>query len=136
MAFEFDVGPEGWFPASQVSTWEVRDGLWRGTATGGDPYLVRSRVRFQGEDVRRVSVRMRATAGSGLALFWTTAASPVWAEDKTMRLPFADRNTMHEYVFQVATHPLWRGQTIPALRLDPFEGGPGGDFEIDSIRGE
>jgi hypothetical protein len=136
VSFEFTDGPDGWAPVSQVPDWHVREGRWQGVATGGDPYLHRMRLRVDGSQCSRVVVRERATAGQGLALYWLTADSRSWGEDKVLRLPFTNRAEFNQYVFEVGRHAQWKGHTIVALRLDPFEGDGGGNFELDYIRGE
>jgi hypothetical protein len=78
---------------------------------------------------------MCVTAGSGGQLFWTTESSPHFAEDKTVRFPIVADGQMHDYRLEPGKHPLWCGQTITAIRIDPGNGADSGDFAIDYLRG-
>ena len=135
IAFDFDQGLEGWIAASQIEDLRVENGTLTGHATGGDPYLHRVRLKVNGDRCPAVRVRARATSGQGIALFWVTEDSPEWAENKAIHLGFTPGPGFREHLFDVGKHPLWSGKTITGIRLDPIEGGSGGDFEIDYVRG-
>ena len=134
--YNFDRSLQGWTPAHQIDRLEITNGVLRGVASGGDPYLHQTRLRLDGNSCRRIVVRARATSGTGLALFWITAEDRQWSESKSIHLPFTNRIQWVEYGFEVGRHPLWTNQTIIGLRLDPLEGGSGGEFEVDWIRGD
>jgi len=136
IAFEFDRSPEGWLPAHHVASMDVEDGVLRGQITGGDPYLVRTLVRVSGDDYPVIRLRMRVTAGYGGQFFWTTESSPGFAEDKTVRFAIQPDGQFHEYRLEPGRDPAWAGQTITALRIDPGNGAPSGEFAIDYVRGE
>jgi len=72
----------------------------------------------------------------GGQLFWTTESAPAFDEDKTVRFAVQPDGQFHEYVLKPGGHPLWAGQTITALRIDPTGGAPSGEFAIDYVRGE
>ena len=76
-----------------------------------------------------------ASAGASIGLYWITADSPVWGEDKAIHLPLQPGGGFNQYLFDVGQSPGWARKTIIGLRLDPLEGGTGGDFEVDYIRG-
>ena len=65
---------------------------------------------------------MRLTAGGGAQLFWTTQASPGFSEAKSLRFPIRASAEFHEYRIEPGRHPLWRGQIITAIRIDPTSG--------------
>lgn len=134
IAFEFAETAEGWLPAHDVADLTVRDGSLTGRITGNDPYVTRSMVRVRGEDCRALVLRIRATAGGG-QLFWMTQDSPAFTEDKSLRLQVQPDGQFHEYRLEVGKHPAWAGQTITGLRIDPCDGGQGGEFAIDYVRG-
>jgi hypothetical protein len=134
--YNFDRSLQGWTPAHQIDRLEVSGGLLRGTASGGDPYLHQTRLQLDGNTCHRIVVRAKAGSGSGLALYWITADDRQWAKNKSIHLPFTNRQQFIEYVFEVGQHPLWTNHTVVGLRLDPLEGPTGGDFEIDYIRGD
>ncbi len=135
IAFEFDGSADGWAPAHHVASLEVADGVLHGKITGGDPYLIRTRLRVEGDAAPVIRLRMRVTAGQGGQLFWTTRASPGFAEDKTVRFALQADGRFHEYRLEPGRDPKWSGQTITALRIDPGNGVPSGRFAIDYVRG-
>lgn len=134
--FDFDSGTGGWLPANQITSWTLEGGWLRGAASGSDPYLHRTRLRVDGSRCTRIAVRSRASAGNAIALYWTTEDSPAWAEAKSIHLTLRPGTNFTQYLFEVGKHALWAGKTITAIRLDPLEGGGGGTFDIDYIRGD
>jgi hypothetical protein len=90
---------------------------------------------LDGDRCKEVRVRARATTGGGIALFWVTDDSPDWGENKGIHLGLTPGSEFREYMFPVGSHPLWSGKTITGIRLDPTEGGAGGNFEVDYVRG-
>lgn len=134
--YNFNRSLEGWSPANQIQRLTVTEGQLQGVATGGDPYLHQTRLRLNGNACHRIVVRLRAQSGHGLALYWITTDDPYWSESKSIHLPFAGGIDWNEYNFEVGWHPQWSNRTIIGLRLDPLEGGPGGEFAIDFIRGD
>ena len=79
---------------------------------------------------------MRVTAGGGGQLYWATESSPSIAEDKVIVFPIQADGQFHEYRLEPGKHPLWAGQTITTLRIDPGNGAPSADYAIDFIRSE
>ena len=136
IAFTFDSDMEGWSPVNQIDNLTSEDGILKGAATGGDPYMNRSRVKVDGNLYKTVKVRAKSNFGNGIAIYWITADSPDWAEDKVIHLPLAPDYRFREFVFEVGRDNMWAGKTITGIRLDPVEGGTGGKFEVDYIRGE
>jgi hypothetical protein len=134
IAFDFTRGLEGWTPANQVEDLRAEAGLLKGLATGSNPYLHRTRLRVNGRPDDKLKVKSQSATGASTAVYWITADSPNWAEDKTIRLPFKPGLDFNEYVFEVGRHPLWAGKTIIGIRLDPADGGSGGEFAVESIR--
>jgi hypothetical protein len=135
IAFEFERSVEGWMPAHDVSDLKVLNGALVGAVTGRDPYIVRGLLRAAADVYPVLLLRMRVTAGSGGQLFWTTDSSPQFAEDKTVRFPITADGQFHDYRLEPGRHPLWSGQTITALRVDPGNGAQSGEFAIDYLRG-
>jgi hypothetical protein len=136
IAFDFARGLEGWMPANEVENLRVEGGLLKGLATGSNPYLHRTRLRVNGRPDEKLRVKSQSATGASIGLYWITEDSPHWAEDKAMRLPLKPGPDFSEYVFEVGRHPLWAGKTITAIRLDPMDGGNGGEFAVQSIVSE
>jgi hypothetical protein len=136
IAFDFGRGLGGWMAAHEVENLRAEGGRLKGLATGSNPYLHRTRLRVQGRADDRLRVAAQSAAGASIAVYWITADSPDWGEDKTMRLPFSPGPDFNEYVFAVGQHFHWAGRTIIGLRLDPVDGSTGGEFAVQSIRAE
>ena len=133
LAFDFTRGLEGWVPVNEVEDLRAEGGLLKGLATGSNPYLHRTRLRVQGRPEDRLVIKSQSATGASIGLYWITEDRPHWGEDKTLRLPFRPGPDFSESVFEVGRHPLWAGKTIIGLRLDPADGGPGGEFKVESI---
>jgi hypothetical protein len=87
-----------------------------------------------GDGCATIVFRMRVTGGQIGQLYWMTEASPEFAEDRDAKFELQPRGEFDDYEVNVGDHPLWRGQRITALRIDPNTGAPGSEFEIDWIR--
>jgi hypothetical protein len=135
ISFEFDTRSEGWSAANDVGQMAIVDGALTGRVTGPDPYLVRTLIRAAGSKFPTIRIRLRVTAGQGGQFFWTTAASPAFAEDKQITFPLVPDGQFHEYRLDGGSHPAWSGQTITGIRIDPGGGAPQGEFAIDYVRG-
>jgi len=133
--FGFDTSAEGWVAQHDVAALSVRGGALCGTLTGPDPYLVRGRLRVDGDACPVVVIRLRVTAGRGGQFYWTTASAPRFAEDKVLAFAVRADGEFHEVRLRPGRHALWSGQTITAIRLDPVHGARRGQFAVDSIRG-
>ena len=134
--FEFEESLEGWWAQNDIADLTVSNGCLEGIATGGDPYMVRLGMDVDGNSCSRIRIRMMTTAGKGAEFYWTTADSPNFAEDKTVKFPIISDGDYHEYVIEVGNHPLWKGKRITAIRIDPTGGAPDAKFSIDYVRGE
>jgi formylglycine-generating enzyme len=134
--FDFNSGFSGWRPVNQIEGAAVIDGAFVAKNTGNDPFMIWKGSGFDGAAWPTIVARVRSTSGNGIALYWTSAVSPNFAEDKAIHLPLVADGQYHEYRFDLSSHKLWMGQRVLDLRLDPVEGGSGGDFAVDSIIGQ
>ena len=135
IAFEFDESTEGWIAGAPRRL----AGRRRRRACGQDhrarPLPGPQLVRVAGDDCPVIRLRMRVTAGQGGQFFWTTESSPGFAEDKTVRFAVQPDGQFHEYRLEPGRDPAWAGQTITALRIDPGNAAPPGEFSVDYVRG-
>ena len=132
--FDFARGLEGWTPANEVEDLRAEGGLLKGLATGSNPYLHRTRLRVNGRPEDKLRVKSQSATGASIGLYWITKDSPHWDEDKAIHVAFKAGPDFSEYVFEVGQHSLWAGKTIIGIRLDPADGGNGGEFAVASIR--
>jgi len=136
IAFEFADSLDGWMAAHRVADLRIASGALTGRITGGDPYLIRMAMRFRGDACPAIRLRMRVTAGQGGEFYWTTEASPAFAPDKRIGFPLVADGQWHEYRLEPGKHPLWTGQTVTAIRIDPGNGAAQGELAIDYVRTE
>ena len=134
--FDFDASAEGWIPANELLPFDVVDGALVTSATGGDPYMTRSRTQVDGDAVRELSVRLAVTAGRGAQFYWATADDPTFSEARVANFPIEPDGQFHTYRIEVGDHQQWRGHKIVAIRFDPTVAAPGASIKIDWMRGE
>ncbi len=67
-------------------------------------------------------------------MYWSTDKSPGFDEDKSVRFKIIPDGRFHDYRLEMAQHPMWAGQTITGLRLDPCSGAGTGEFNINLLR--
>jgi len=135
LRFEFEEDTEGWEPANDLEPLQVRRGSLLARSTGSDPYMVRPLCRLDGDSIRYIRIRLRGTGNRGAQFYWTTLSSPGFDESKVIRFELPLDGEWQEVVLPVGEHPLWRGQTITGIRLDPGSAA-NTEVEIEWIRGE
>jgi len=136
LRFEFDQTRDGWLPANDIDDLLHRGLHLVGRIAGPDPYLIRSPVRVEGDAYPLLRLKMRLTAGTSGQFFWATESSPQFDEEKTIRFSVIPDNQFHEYRLELSRNPMWAGQVITAIRLDPTGGVNSGEFAIDYFRGD
>jgi hypothetical protein len=116
---------EGWFPAN-VECASVHSDAFHIDPTSSDPYLQSPplmNVSASAVKVIELRIASRAPDGNG-SIYFTTAASPAWGEDK--RMPFTVFNDGLWHAYRVlTTHSLWSG-LITGIRVDPAGTGRSG----------
>jgi hypothetical protein len=132
--FNDDADFEGWIPNSNTTGADVTGGLLLATSTSGDPFLTRASMDVAPDSVTSVVIGMRCSAGGTGQLFWDTEAEPGFSESKSVHFTVEGDGQMHYYFLDVASHDMWAGQRITALRIDPINVS-GADFAIDYIAG-
>lgn len=128
---------EGWSPLGGA-TLAADPGagvLVVGAAESADPGLAGPETSFAAADHGRLVLRARRTGGTGAArLYFATADEPEMDEAKAVAFEVPDDEAFHEVAIEAGENALWAG-TVTALRIDPFEEGPG-TLEIDFLRVE
>jgi len=135
-SWDFDEGVEGWSEANSCNVTSV-GGALQILVTGFDPYLFSGPCEISAAQHKKLRLRVRATGGIQLGLYWRSTASPSIGEDKRLGIPLPADGQWHELVFDLSGHPLWKG-TIVQLRLDvePADTPAGTMVEVDWIRAE
>ena len=131
--FDFAHDLHGWSSARQIGRLGLRDGHLAVEAKGNDPILVLAPCNIASERIARVRVRMSATAGTVVEFRWGTETTKRIDRGKILTVPLNADGQFHEYVFEVAKHPLWQG-LVKRLRFDPTDAE--GQVRIEWMRGE
>ncbi|WP_274362138.1 hypothetical protein [Paenibacillus thermotolerans] len=117
-----DGNAQGWIPIHNLADFKVAGGVMSARVTGGDPHLGNDNVEgVIGERDKTLTVRMSATAGSYVSVFFGTEQAPYYAEARRFDFVITADGNMHEYTVSVGDHPEWKGK-ITKLRMD-LEGG-------------
>ncbi|WP_156736546.1 hypothetical protein [Mycobacterium sp. E3298] len=130
-----DGDAQGWLPLSNLTPFDVSGGALHTSVNGGDPYLGNENVEgIIGERDKTLTVRMSATAGQYVSVFFATDTKPSYAETQRIDFTIQADGSMHDYTVAVGDHPLWKGK-ITKLRLD-LEGGDrsGAKMAFDEVR--
>ncbi|MEB3345813.1 G8 domain-containing protein [Aquimarina gracilis] len=83
-----------------------------------DPYIVRSGLKFQGNQVPQLKIRAKSEAAGTFQLFWTTTDQPGFAADRSVTVAPQTTNVFEELVFDMSNLNTWMGKTITKIRLD------------------
>lgn len=134
IAFDMRRDPAGWRPARDIRHVQMTAEGLRVTAAGNDPILVISPCNIDPAPIQRVRVRLSAGAGTMVEFRWGTESFERIDPNKVVQTPLRPGGEMQEVVLEVGQHPLWQGDRIKRLRLDP--GDAKGTFVIESIIGE
>ncbi len=132
--FEFMDSNEGWSPLHDVEDFGFAEGKLKGRITGPDPYVGRTLLRAESAGCPKVSIHMKVTVGEYAQFYWVTENAPEFNEQKVTVFKVLPDGEFHTYTMDLSQHPLWVGQTITSIRLDPTNGADTGEFEIDWIR--
>lgn len=120
-AWNFDDGPGGWTAMMGVSPLACENGALVFKTTSADPAIMTPLRGILARKYTRAVVRMQFTGplkpNDRAQLFWSVGGSAT-NEAASLSLPLATDDRMHEYTFDLASNPRWRGR-ISTLRFDP-----------------
>lgn len=125
---------QGWL-LNDLTLLQLSDGVLRSKVSGGDPYFGNESLEgIIGERDKTLTVRMSATAGDFVSIFFATNTSPMYAEVQRLDFPIIADGAMHDYTIDTGDHPAWKGKIIK-LRMD-LEGGDrtNAEFALDEVR--
>jgi len=132
--FDFSRDEQGWMPENHIATLSIQDGALVGISSGPDPYLIRPHCKFDGSNVERIVLRIRADGDGHGQFYWTTSDSPSFDETKVLQFTYSPDGQWHEVELPVGKHPGWHGKTITAIRIDPATA-TGVKFGVDRVQG-
>ena len=124
VCWEFDADACGWTGMMGVNELVARDGALCFRTTSNDPAIQVNTRGLYAREHPKLLLRMRIDVLDGHAsaaqLFWSTRGSAT-SEAASETVAVAADGVLHEYVFDLAANPRWRGR-ITRLRLDPCAG--------------
>ncbi|MDW7733236.1 MAG: hypothetical protein SCH66_12520 [Methanolobus sp.] len=132
VSWNFDVPGdlEGWEPHN-VEDYSVEGGrLFIDPAL--DPWIQSPLIRADAESYNAVEFNMSSNAPDDTGtIYFTTADSPVYGEDKKVGFTVKTGLKWHRYNVYMAGHPGWKGQ-ITGIRIDPANNGKVGT-NLDTV---
>ncbi|MBM4048853.1 MAG: hypothetical protein FJ279_27445, partial [Planctomycetes bacterium] len=117
VGWEFESDAEGWSAGHSCQV-KAENGRLVITVTGHDPYALSGPAEIPANTHKRLRMRLRLSAGRGVALFWRSKQAPNWGPDKETLVNVSATGGWHEVTFDLSKHPLWAGKVLQ-LRLDP-----------------
>ncbi len=129
--WDFESSSEGWGPPNMITGLAACNGCLRGTAIGGDPYIVGPLLddKIEGSSAAGLVVRIYLSAPGSLELFWENEDGVFSSVRRVVQtVPGQQWTTVR---FDLSSNPQWANKTIRRLRLDP--GTEGTSFDIDYV---
>ena len=117
---------EGWMPAN-IECASVNSGAFYIDPGASDPYIQGPPlVNVVALSFNTVEIRMASGAPDGsAAIYFTTAASPSWGEDKRVDFTVTNDGNWRVYGVRMDSNSLWSG-LITGIRIDPSNFGRAG----------
>ncbi len=109
-----------WAPLYHVGEFQPLDEGFSFRCTDADPYIHTQALSASSENYKAIRIRLSASAGSQLQVFWSSSDTKGYSEPFSARVEIKPDGKPHEYVISLAAHPKWTG-TITRLRLDPSD---------------
>ncbi|RKX37690.1 MAG: hypothetical protein DRP64_16820 [Verrucomicrobia bacterium] len=128
--YETDGDFEGWNEEPRnIDGFTSSNGVLSGVTVTADPYFHNFSVDFDGSDITKIAVRMRATAAGAVQLYWI----PDGGDWNYVETQYTQVGQWQIVEFEPSKSSAWAGQRIGVLRLDPI-GVAGAGFDVDWIR--
>ncbi len=133
----FATDTAGWSAMMGVGKFGANDARLQLVTSSADPAITTPLAKLRAKSFKQVVVRMRITpppaagAGDGAQLFWSTVTAGV-SEATSAKVELVGDGEFHDYVFNVAENPRWRGR-LTSFRFDPCSRA-GATVEISDIR--
>ncbi len=133
-SFDFNTAgnSESWMPTN--TSFSVANGTASGTATTGDPQIVRTTgFNFPGNASSGVLIRYRGNTNGNTQLFWGRNGANTFSGDRVITVNYSGNGEWRTLYFNPKGNADWDDRSITRLRFDPA-GGAGSTFEIDWVR--
>ena len=131
--WDFSRGTQGFTAVNGVAPLRVQDGALQIRVTGFDPYIHAPRVNLVGERDRYIELRLRATSGRQIKIYYTTPTGG-WSESRSLAFDIVADGEYRDYLVDLWESPGWTGPiTQFRLDLEPPES-QGAVVDIERIR--
>jgi len=134
-SINFDAAADAtdtWLKSPGVTNFVVNNGIASGTSSNADPIIYKNlNYNFSGSSVPKITIRMRASAGSTAQIFWQNEDGG-FLPARSATKDFTTTG-WQELTFDLTNNTNWIGKTIKSLRIDPVNGA-NVNWEIDWIR--
>ena len=139
-SWEFDTpqDTQGWVAYNAGTINEVtnvqNDGLFIIDPTGPDPRIEIHGISLDVTTANNLDFRMSSNCPDNIgAIYFETAESPGFSEDKKVDYTVITGPEWHEYTIQMSGNAFWKG-VVTGLRIDPADyGNPSEDDENDAF---
>lgn len=135
--FNFNESTEGWTAENDVAGLKAEGGCLVGQITGPDPFIVHEGLAVDANRCPVLEIRLAVSPTEYACVYWTTKQSARWSTDRQILAAVKHDGRAHTYCVNMGRHPLWTGQTITGLRIDPggwdHDRPYSGTFSIDYV---
>jgi hypothetical protein len=125
--FNTPANSEGWLAYNagilNEATNVQRDGLFIIDPIGTDPWIENRLCSIDASSIDRIKIKMSSNCEDDTgAIYFSTAESPGFDEDKKVGFGVSHGSEWYEYDILISKNSNWKG-TITALRIDPADYG-------------
>jgi len=126
---------QGWEPWNDFSGFNIRDGMLLARASGDDPYMASPEIDIVAMEIGNVEVTMRVITAQPTIegrVYWHASSSQDFEPGLFQTFAVRADGEFHTYRVDMAKSPLYIGDRILRLRLDPAD--TAADISIRMIR--
>ena len=117
--FEFNKSSEGFQRFNTAAENTSSEEYWLIRAdNSNDPYIVKNGLKFKGEEVPQLKIRVKSEASGTFQLFWSTTDQPGFTSSRSVTVAPQATNVFEELVFDMSNVNSWMGREITNIRLD------------------
>ena len=125
--FNTPANSEGWLAYNagilNADTNVQDDGLFIVDPIGPDPWIENNGISIDASSVDRIKIKMSSNCEDNTgAIYFSTAESPGFDEDKKVGFSVSRGSEWYEYDIPISENSNWKGK-ITALRIDPADFG-------------
>jgi WD40 repeat protein len=124
---------EGLITSAGIDLLEGESWQLQGKTPDGHTWLEWSDLLLPPDQVKQIRVRLRVDKAADWLLYWRTEAYPGPDEGRRLHFNVPADGGFHDVLLPVGEHPLWKGQAITCLNIQPANNAPGGRFTLAEV---